>query len=1132
MIEKIRNLFRQTIQRQESFSTSGERRENKKPGQDIDEWIGQLFGICNDAIFIHPITHERFGRFIKVNDIACHQLGYTREELLDLSPYEIGAEGTAEVRDHVFKTLSQMGHMVFEIDHIRKDGSRIPVEVSSRVYQLGGQSFVFSLVRDLSDRKHIENELRESQTLLETIFEHSPHSMWVSDENGVMLRMNQACRDLLGITDEDVVGKYNVLKDEIVIQQGLMHFVERVFEKGEKVQFPLEYDCSYLHKVPGPDYPKVILEVTIAPVLNERKQVIHAIILHRDITDRKHAEDALREAEQKYRLLVENSQSIIYTVTADGTMTFVSPSWKTLLGYAYEEAAGKNFRPFIHPDDVAMCEEYLRKTAETGMVHSGVEYRVIHKDGSIRWHRSVISPAFDERHNLILFVGNAVDITERKQAEEALEKRMISLLRPLDSSEGITFDDLFNIQDIQRLQDEFSDATGVASIITHTDGTPITEPSNFCHLCSGIIRNTEVGRANCYRSDATLGRACVDGPTVQPCLSGGLWDAGAGITVGGRHIANWLIGQVRDETQTEEKMRAYAREIGANENAFIEAFREVPSMSRARFEKISQALFSFANQLSKSAYQNVQQARFITERKQVEEELRKLAAIVQNSKEVVNLASLDGRMVFLNQVGCNVLGIDPNSVQQFCIMDVIADPFKNIVEQEVLPNLLKGGHWQGELQLCNLQTGKLVDVFSTSFSIIDPATGVPQFLANVSLDITERKRAEEEQAKLKEQLNQSQKIESVGRLAGGVAHDFNNMLGVILGHADMALDRVDPSQPIYNDLKEIQKAAEHSADLTRQLLAFARKQTAAPRVLDLNTTVEGILKMLRRLIGEAINLVWIPDRNLGSVKVDPSQVDQILANLCVNARDAINETGTITIQTDTVTFDEAYCATHEEVAPGIYVRLTVSDNGCGMNSESLSRLFEPFYTTKAMGKGTGLGLATVYGIVKQNLGYITVSSEVGKGTAFRVHFPQFGATPIPQIEVHSSRHAILGHETILLVEDESMILEMAAAMLEHQGYTVLAASTPDEAVQLAAAYAGQVDLLITDVIMPGMNGRELSNSLLSLYPRLKRLFMSGYTADVIAHHGVLEEGVHFIQKPFTMMALTDKVREVLDEEVH
>jgi len=351
---------------------------------------------------------------------------------------------------------------------------------------------------------------------------------------------------------------------------------------------------------------------------------------------------------------------------------------------------------------------------------------------------------------------------------------------------------------------------------------------------------------------------------------------------------------------------------------------------------------------------------------------------------------------------------------------------------------------------------------------------------------------------------------------------------VILGHTELAMDQIDPDSPVHADLREIRNATNRSADLTRQLLAFASKQAISPKVLDLNETIENMLKMLRRLIGENIDLSWLPGKSLWPVKMDPSQIDQMLANLCVNARDAIDGVGKVLISTGNVTLDKIYCSSNPGAVPGEYVVLAVCDDGCGMDRETQDNIFEPFFTTKEMGKGTGLGLATVYGIVKQNNGFINVYSEPGMGTTFKIYLIRHRGEAGGQLREELPAEPIaLGNETILLVEDDPPILNMATIMLTHLGYTVLAAPTPDEAIRLTEAHPGQMQLLMTDVVMPRMNGKDLAVKLQSLSPDLKVLFMSGYTADVIAHHGMIDPGVHFIQKPFSMRDLAAKVRNVL-----
>lgn len=392
-------------------------------------------------------------------------------------------------------------------------------------------------------------------------------------------------------------------------------------------------------------------------------------------------------------------------------------------------------------------------------------------------------------------------------------------------------------------------------------------------------------------------------------------------------------------------------------------------------------------------------------------------------------------------------------------------------------------------------------------------------------DLTEQKQAEKEREVLQEQFLQSQKMESVGRLAGGVAHDFNNILSVILGYTELAMDEVDKTGSLHDSLAIVYDAATRSADIVRQLLAFSRKQVIQPVTLDLNAAVEKMLKMLGRLIGENIELIWRPAAELPSITIDPSQLDQILANLCVNARDSIRDTGTVTIETYPIMLDEEYCAAHFSALPGQYVVLSVSDSGSGMDKDVLDKIFEPFFSTKG-DLGTGLGLATVYGIVKQNNGYINVYSEPGKGTVFKIYLPVSQGGMVVN-EEDNAVFVVGNGETVLFVDDDSTILKLSRSVLEHLGYKVLAVESPNEALRLAKEYGHEIELLITDVIMPEMNGKELSERIRAYCPDLKVIYMSGYTANVIAHHGILDEGLHFIQKPFTRGKMASTIKTVI-----
>jgi len=390
------------------------------------------------------------------------------------------------------------------------------------------------------------------------------------------------------------------------------------------------------------------------------------------------------------------------------------------------------------------------------------------------------------------------------------------------------------------------------------------------------------------------------------------------------------------------------------------------------------------------------------------------------------------------------------------------------------------------------------------------------------VDVTEQRRTEE-------QLRQALKMETVGQLAGGIAHDFNNMLQVILGSVEMGLETVARGSALEQHLRDAQRAAQRSADMTGQLLAFARRQTVRPRVVDLNEVVARARTMIQRLIGEDIDFAWTPGHGLGKVKIDPAQVDQILANLSVNARDAIAGVGRLSVETANVILDEAWCARHPGFEAGEYIQLAVTDNGRGMDRETMGHLFEPFFTTKGLGKGTGLGLATIYGIVKQNRGFIDAFSAPGHGTTFHVYLPRVhddAEAGVPGAE--DAREPRRGTETLLVVEDEEAILELARHSLQGLGYVVLTARSPGEALEVAGSHVGPLDLLITDVVLPRMNGRELCERLSAAWPGLKCLFMSGYTTDVIAHRGVLDDGVRFLPKPFTLSGLAEKVRDALD----
>ena len=479
----------------------------------------------------------------------------------------------------------------------------------------------------------------------------------------------------------------------------------------------------------------------------------------------------------------------------------------------------------------------------------------------------------------------------------------------------------------------------------------------------------------------------------------------------------------------------------------------------------------------------------------------------------------DGRFVYVNDAGCRVLGYTREELYALQVHDI--NPRATPERWSDVWRALKE---QKRVTLESEHRRKDGSLFPVEVSCTYIVSGGKEYCNGYAVDVTERKRSEKQREALQAQLGQAQKMESIGRLAGGVAHDFNNMLTVILGHVELGLSEAEPGSAVACDLVEIRSAAKRAAELTGQLLAFARLQTVAPKVLDLNANIADMLNVLGRLIGEEIELRWQPGE-VWPVSIDPVQIYQILANLCLNARDAIDGVGTIDIQTDTVTLSGLDRDGRVDIAAGEYVRLSVRDDGGGVSEAVMAHLFEPFFTTKEPGRGTGLGLATVYGIVTQNGGSIDVQSQVGAGTIFRVHLPKH----LGQLESGQRQASRLegGGETVLLVEDEPAILRVERDILERLGYRVLSANTPSEAIRLAEDRSLVIALLISDVVMPEMNGRELSAWLSALRPGLQTLFVSGYPADVIARHGVLESGFYFLQKPFTVQQIADAIGAAL-----
>ena len=891
-----------------------------------------------------------------------------------------------------------------------------------------------------------------------------------------------------------------------------------------------------------------------------------------DISERKRIELALKESENKYRIIAENMADIITTTDMNLRFTYVSPSIQRLRGFTVEEALEQTIDQIMTPDSFQLLvnafEEQLRLEAtETAdpdrtLILELEEYK---KDGSTTWVENKASFIRDKDQKPIGILVVSRDISERRRAEaelkevsshqETLLSAIPDIVVEVDNRKVYTWanqpgcdffgDDLIGKEASFYFVGEQDTYGAVKPIFNGEEEVVYLESWQrrkdgekrllawWCKVLKG--KTGKVLGALSTARDITEQKHAEEKLTrvVQE------WQT----TFDASNDAIWILDKDQRVMRSNKTAEGYFRcpvnqmvgrycwEIVHGTDQPIPdcpILRTRKSLHREKMElKIGEGWFEIIVDpiLNEAGQFNgvVHTARDITERKRAELALKES----EDRFRALHNASFGG--IAIHDKGlileCNkgLSEITGYAYDELIGMDglyLISDDtrekvIRNIEAGYEKPYEATGVRKNGELYPIRLE-----------------ARNIPYRRKNVRVvefrDITENKRAEKEKEELEGKLRQAHKMEAVGRLAGGVAHDFNNMLSVIIGHADMAMEQVDAGLPLYADLEEIKKAGERSADLTRQLLAFARKQTVSPEILDLNKTVSGMTNMLQRLIGEDIDLKWLPGENVWPVKVDPGQIDQILANLCVNARDAIADVGKVTIETGNAEFDETYCNDHPGFVPGEYVLLSVSDNGCGMDTEALGKIFEPFFTTKESGKGTGLGLATVYGVVTQNKGFVNVYSEPGHGTTFKIYLPRHRTKAAFLPKMAKDHPPERGQETILLVEDEPAILRMTTMMIERMGYQVVAARTPGEAIRLAQEHAGKIHLLMTDVVMPEMNGRVLAKNILSIHPNLKRLFMSGYTANVIAHHGVLDKGVNFIQKPFSREELGAKVRKALD----
>jgi two-component system cell cycle sensor histidine kinase/response regulator CckA len=909
---------------------------------------------------------------------------------------------------------------------------------------------------------------------LQALTENNPMAVVALDANRRIQMCNPAFELLFGYPTEEALGQE---LDPLLAPAGLF---------GEAAEYTRRAGAGQLVRARTKRQHKngslVDVQMLGVPLLVNGR-LIGSFAMYEDITERLHAEEAQHQAEEKFRRLFENAIEGIFQATPDGRYLSVNPALARMCGYASPAEMMESIHDIgaqIYVD-LQKRDEFERIMETRGSVED-FEYQARRKDGTRIWIAKNARAVRDASGKITSYEGTMEDITERKRAE--LERQ-------------VTFEIIHGVNVTDNLDDLLQLVHQALKKVVYAENcfVALYEPSTgmfhfpfFVDQYDVAPPPQKVGRS-CTAYVYHTGKAML----ISQKAFDDLAERGE-VELVGTPSPSWLGAPLRTPGAT----------IGV---LVVQHYGEEDAFTERDLEFLS----SVGGQVAVAI-----------ERKRAEAKVReseaRLRVLVEQLPAVLWAVDKDLRFTSALGAGLARLGLKPNQLVGMSLLDYFETADSSFLPVAAHRRAVAGEpvtfhiEWKGGSYACHVEP-------------LRGEAGAVQGAICMALDITDRKQ-------LEEQLRQAQKMEAVGRLAGGIAHDFNNLLMVIQGYADLLAERLPSEDPLRRNAEQIQMASQRATSLTRQLLAFSRKQMLAPTVLNIQGVVVDMEKILRRLIGEDIALEVSSAPDLGLIKADRSQIEQVILNLAVNARDAMPEGGRLTIETANIEMDAGYAHPPEVLSPGKYVMLAVTDSGCGMDAETQAHIFEPFFTTKEKGKGTGLGLATVYGIVKQSGGYIWVYSEPGRGTSFKVYLPQIEEErPESGRDRGSVTPALLrGSETILLVEDEKGVRELAREYLEMSGYTVIEAEDGHAALELTGMHDGPIHLLMTDVVMPGISGRELADRVTKIHPGIKVLYMSGYTDQSVVHHGILETDAVLLQKPFTLIALLSKLREILAVE--
>ncbi len=947
------------------------------------------------------------------------------------------------------------------------------------------------LVRPLQ-RKHEESESRlndliaDQSRILESVFKHTQSCLVLLDRRFNFIRVNEAYAKAYRRDVSEFAGRNHF---DLYPSEAKADF-ERVVQTGQS------FHASGRPFV-FPDHPEwgvTFWDLALVPIQDDRGEFEFLLLSLNDVTAYKRTEAALRKSQARLQLVSENVLDLVAQISPDGAFIYVSPSYEAVLGYPPQRLVGTSAFAFVHPEDLARVQAALAEALQQGT--GRVEFRYRHADGRYVWLDTLGKVLIDEAGAPGGVVLSTRDITLQKAHEGHITRlnRVYAVLSGIDTA-------IVRIRDRQKLFDE---ACRIAVEL-------------------GKFRLVWIGLLGADGLDVTpVARAGVDEGYLDNIQLTVRDDAPSRCEMVARALRE-ETAVVCNDVDTDPQMARW------REEARRRSYRSMAVFPLQFDDKVLGVVVLYA---SEKDFFDTEEMKLLAELAgDVSFALEHIAADESRQVQIAALNAAADAIVITTPAGI-IEWVNPAFTQMsgYTVEEALGKNPRALVNSGKHPKeffddlwqtILAGRAWHGEM-INRRKDGSLYTENQSITPISDASGAITHFVA-IKRDVTVH-------LQLEAQLRQAQRMESVGQLASGIAHDFNNLLTVINGVSELVLAQVRPDDSIHADVQEILAAGGRATTLTRQLLAFSRQQILEPRVLDVNAVVAGMESLLRRLLGENIDLVVVPAADGGIVNADRGQLEQVITNLAVNARDAMPQGGRLTIETRDVRLDENDARRRAAaIPPGSYVRLTVSDSGVGMDEATRARIFEPFFTTKDPGKGTGLGLSTVYGIVKQSHGFVWVDSEVGKGATFEICLPRAtepadADRPTPTV-VSSS-----GSETILLVEDDAGLRKLATRILEPAGYTVLGAASGKEALRLLERRGEPVDLLLSDVVMPGMSGAHLAEQLAQIRPGMKVLYMSGHASDIIVRHEVADAKVPFLQKPFTKAVLLRKVREVLDSQ--